>query len=320
MWRHGFRFLFLLDAVGLFGSMVLINLVRFGTDWPTYSRSFYIVGFLAATGDPPRHQLLLRPLRARAAPRPAAVAAPGDRGDGDRCRHPARDVRVPRPLPDAPPQPRRVPVRRRRRPRLQPPHQPDPRPATPGTTTRGARRLVRRRRAGDPPHRGHRARGRGRRPRHRSFRAGRRPRRGPRHRRSAARLVQPRRRLPRADDGARSRRRRLPPTGRCPRHAARAAGRAGDRRDAVRPAARAQLPVVQGPPQAPVRPHPARPHGAAHGPGPGPAGAVRQSACRQPGAVPPGPHRQGRQGVPGLEVPHDGGRRRDSGTTPFDCE
>ena len=50
MWRHGFRFLFLLDAVGLFGSMVLINLVRFGTDWPTYSRSFYLVGFLAATG------------------------------------------------------------------------------------------------------------------------------------------------------------------------------------------------------------------------------------------------------------------------------
>jgi exopolysaccharide biosynthesis polyprenyl glycosylphosphotransferase len=49
MWRHGFRFLFVLDAVGLFGSMVLINLVRFGTDWPTYPASFYLVGFLAAT-------------------------------------------------------------------------------------------------------------------------------------------------------------------------------------------------------------------------------------------------------------------------------
>ena len=49
MWRHGFRFLFVLDAVGLFGSMVLINLVRFGTDWPTYSPSFYLVGFTAAT-------------------------------------------------------------------------------------------------------------------------------------------------------------------------------------------------------------------------------------------------------------------------------
>jgi exopolysaccharide biosynthesis polyprenyl glycosylphosphotransferase len=48
MWRHGFRFLFVLDAVGLFGAMIGINLVRFGTEWPTYSRSFYIVGFLAA--------------------------------------------------------------------------------------------------------------------------------------------------------------------------------------------------------------------------------------------------------------------------------
>jgi exopolysaccharide biosynthesis polyprenyl glycosylphosphotransferase len=49
MWRHGFRFLFVLDAIGLFSSMLLINLVRFGTDWPTYSASFFIVGFLAAT-------------------------------------------------------------------------------------------------------------------------------------------------------------------------------------------------------------------------------------------------------------------------------
>jgi exopolysaccharide biosynthesis polyprenyl glycosylphosphotransferase len=49
MWRHGFRFLFLLDAVGLFGSMIAISFVRFGTEWPTYSRSFYIAGFLAAT-------------------------------------------------------------------------------------------------------------------------------------------------------------------------------------------------------------------------------------------------------------------------------
>jgi exopolysaccharide biosynthesis polyprenyl glycosylphosphotransferase len=49
MWRHGFRFLFILDAVGLFGSMLLISFVRFGTDWPTYSRSFYLAGFAAAT-------------------------------------------------------------------------------------------------------------------------------------------------------------------------------------------------------------------------------------------------------------------------------
>ena len=30
MWDRGFRFLFVLDAIALFGSMVLINLMRFG--------------------------------------------------------------------------------------------------------------------------------------------------------------------------------------------------------------------------------------------------------------------------------------------------
>lgn len=49
MWRRGFRFLFLLDTIGLFGSMVAISFVRFGADWPTYSREFYLAGFLAAT-------------------------------------------------------------------------------------------------------------------------------------------------------------------------------------------------------------------------------------------------------------------------------
>lgn len=49
LWRRGFRFLFVLDAIGLFGSMVLINLVRFGRDWPTYPLWFYVGGFLAAT-------------------------------------------------------------------------------------------------------------------------------------------------------------------------------------------------------------------------------------------------------------------------------
>jgi exopolysaccharide biosynthesis polyprenyl glycosylphosphotransferase len=48
-WRKGFRFLFLLDAVALFGSMVLINVVRFGVDWPTYPLSHYWVGFSIAT-------------------------------------------------------------------------------------------------------------------------------------------------------------------------------------------------------------------------------------------------------------------------------
>ncbi len=49
MWARGFRFLFVLDAVVLFGVMVLINLVRFGTDWPTYPLSHYWVGFGIAT-------------------------------------------------------------------------------------------------------------------------------------------------------------------------------------------------------------------------------------------------------------------------------
>ncbi|CAN5743915.1 exopolysaccharide biosynthesis polyprenyl glycosylphosphotransferase [soil metagenome] len=49
MWSHGFRILFVIDAVGLFGAMVVINLVRFGREWPTFSRSYYFVGFLIAT-------------------------------------------------------------------------------------------------------------------------------------------------------------------------------------------------------------------------------------------------------------------------------
>jgi exopolysaccharide biosynthesis polyprenyl glycosylphosphotransferase len=49
MWARGFRFLFVLDAVALFATMVAINLVRFGWDWPTYPRSHYWVGFSIAT-------------------------------------------------------------------------------------------------------------------------------------------------------------------------------------------------------------------------------------------------------------------------------
>lgn len=49
MWERGFRFLFVLDVIALFGSMVLINLARFGWTWPTYPRSHYWVGFTIAT-------------------------------------------------------------------------------------------------------------------------------------------------------------------------------------------------------------------------------------------------------------------------------
>lgn len=49
MWNRGFRFLFVLDALGLFTTMVAINLVRFGWHWPDYPRGHYWVGFGAAT-------------------------------------------------------------------------------------------------------------------------------------------------------------------------------------------------------------------------------------------------------------------------------
>lgn len=46
---RGFRTLFVADAIVLYGSMVGINLVRFGFDWPTYPLSHYVVGFAIAT-------------------------------------------------------------------------------------------------------------------------------------------------------------------------------------------------------------------------------------------------------------------------------
>lgn len=49
LWARGFRFLFVLDAMALFASMVIINLARFGTSWPTYPLSHYMVGFSIAT-------------------------------------------------------------------------------------------------------------------------------------------------------------------------------------------------------------------------------------------------------------------------------
>ncbi len=50
MWNRGFRFLFVLDGVALFATMVAINLVRFGWAWPDYPRSHYWIGFGLATG------------------------------------------------------------------------------------------------------------------------------------------------------------------------------------------------------------------------------------------------------------------------------
>jgi len=54
LWSRGFRFLFVLDAVALYGVMVAINVVRFnlieGGGWPTYPLSHYLIGFSIATG------------------------------------------------------------------------------------------------------------------------------------------------------------------------------------------------------------------------------------------------------------------------------
>ena len=49
MSRRGFRLLFLLDGIVLFASMLCINWVRFGTKWPTFVISYYLIGFAIAT-------------------------------------------------------------------------------------------------------------------------------------------------------------------------------------------------------------------------------------------------------------------------------
>ena len=47
--RLGFRYLYIVDALTLFGLMVAITVVRFGFGWPTYPRTHYLVGFTVAT-------------------------------------------------------------------------------------------------------------------------------------------------------------------------------------------------------------------------------------------------------------------------------
>jgi exopolysaccharide biosynthesis polyprenyl glycosylphosphotransferase len=46
---RGFRWLYVLDAVALFGVMCLVMLVRFGTSWPSASLAVHLGGFGAAT-------------------------------------------------------------------------------------------------------------------------------------------------------------------------------------------------------------------------------------------------------------------------------
>lgn len=47
--RHGFRYLHVIDAVTLYALMLGITFARFGTEWPTYARSHYLIGFGVAT-------------------------------------------------------------------------------------------------------------------------------------------------------------------------------------------------------------------------------------------------------------------------------
>ncbi len=47
LWRAGFRWLYLLDAVGILGVVVVVTLVRFGTDWPSPGDT--VVGMVVAT-------------------------------------------------------------------------------------------------------------------------------------------------------------------------------------------------------------------------------------------------------------------------------
>ena len=49
LWRKGFRFLYLLDALIIFGLLFALNYLRFGLSWPTYSFAHYLTGFAIAT-------------------------------------------------------------------------------------------------------------------------------------------------------------------------------------------------------------------------------------------------------------------------------
>jgi exopolysaccharide biosynthesis polyprenyl glycosylphosphotransferase len=44
-----FRWMYMADGLGLFTLMVLITTVRFGPDWPLFSRQSYLIGFMVAT-------------------------------------------------------------------------------------------------------------------------------------------------------------------------------------------------------------------------------------------------------------------------------
>lgn len=45
---YGFRWMYVVDAVGLFVVMIAINVARFGSSWPTYDVASYLFGFAVA--------------------------------------------------------------------------------------------------------------------------------------------------------------------------------------------------------------------------------------------------------------------------------
>ena len=47
LWHAGFRWLYLIDAIIMFSIMVLVNLIRFGTQWPEKTEMW--IGIIAAT-------------------------------------------------------------------------------------------------------------------------------------------------------------------------------------------------------------------------------------------------------------------------------
>jgi exopolysaccharide biosynthesis polyprenyl glycosylphosphotransferase len=47
--QRGFRLVMVIDAVGIYVSLVLLMLVRFGFDWPSYAIGTYLVSFAVAT-------------------------------------------------------------------------------------------------------------------------------------------------------------------------------------------------------------------------------------------------------------------------------
>ncbi|MDG1088105.1 MAG: hypothetical protein P8P20_10240, partial [Acidimicrobiales bacterium] len=47
--HSGFRWMYVVDVITLFGAMLLISFVRWGVSWPSYSIVDYLAGFAVVT-------------------------------------------------------------------------------------------------------------------------------------------------------------------------------------------------------------------------------------------------------------------------------